>query len=235
MRYWLALASLLLPLSACSEERFVGRANLVFVENTALPPPTNADLSAQDRPYVIGPSDRLAVEVFGLTELSREVVVDASGQIALPLAGNITALGRTPIEIAEIVTQRLRERHVRDPQVIVNLTAPNSQTLTVDGAVEEPGIYPVVGRMTLMRAIARAKGVTEFARTNHVVVFRSVQNQRMAALYDLRSIRLGIYEDPDVYANDIVVVSDSEARRLFGQVLQASGALVAPIVAVLRP
>lgn len=235
MRYWLAFASVLLLSTGCAGPRWVGRPDLTYVENTALPPPTRQDLSAQDRMFVIGPSDQLNVDVFGLTDLSRQVQVDASGQIALPVAGGIAAVGRTPPELAEIIAQRLRERHVRNPQVTVTVAAANSQTLTVDGGVEEPGIYPVAGRMTLMRAIARAKGVTEFARTRHVVVFRTVQSQRMAALYDLQAIRLGAYEDPEVYANDIVVVSESEARRLFGQILQASGALTAPLVAVLRP
>jgi polysaccharide biosynthesis/export protein len=235
MRNWLALTGALLVVTGCSGPRFVGRPELTYVENTALPPPTRVDLSGQDRMFVIGPADQLRIDVFGLTDLSREVLVDAAGQITLPLAGAIPAAGRTPTELAGLIQQRLRERHVRDPLVTVSVTQPHSQVVTVDGAVTEPGMYPVTGRMTLMRAIARAKGVTEFARTRHVVVFRTVESQRMAALYDLSAIRLGAYEDPEVYANDIVVVSESEARRIFGQIVQASGAIAAPLVAIIRP
>jgi polysaccharide export outer membrane protein len=235
MRYWLAVAGLMLVLNGCSGPRFVGRPDLTIVQNSTLPPPTRADLSSQERAFVIGPLDQLAVDVFGLAELSRSVQVDASGQIFLPLAGGLPAAGRTPEELAGQIAARLRERHVRDPQVTVSIAQATSQSVTVDGAVDEPGIYPIVGRMTLMRAIARAKGVTEFAATNLVVVFRTVDHQRMAALYDLRAIRAGAYEDPEVYANDVVVVSESEARRLFNQILTASGAITAPLVAILRP
>jgi polysaccharide export outer membrane protein len=116
----------------------------------------------------------------------------------------------------------------------VNLTETVSQVITVDGEVTEPGVYPVVGRMTLMRAIARAKGLTEFARANHVVVFRQVGGQQMAALYDLRAIRQGLYDDPEVFANDVVTVGESRARRIFRDVIQSGGLLTAPIIALLQ-
>jgi len=230
----LIFVGLVLVLSGCASSRFVGRPDLVVAQNNVLPAPTRDDLGAPGRPYVIGPFDQLTVDVFGLTELSRTVQVDANGEIALPLAGRLQAGGRTPDELATEVSARLRERHVRNPLLTISVSQANSQLVTVDGAVQEPGLYPAIGGMTLMRAIARAKGVTEFAATNHVVVFRTVGNQRMAALYDLRAIRLGAYDDPQVYANDVVVVSESEARRLFSQILTASGALLAPVVTILR-
>ena len=73
----------------------------------------------------------------------------------------------------------------------VNLKETVSQVITVDGQVTEPGLYPVVGRMTLMRAVATAKGLSEFAKLNDVVVFRTVKGQKLAALYDLHAIRRG--------------------------------------------
>ncbi|WP_447411839.1 SLBB domain-containing protein, partial [Clostridium perfringens] len=79
-----------------------------------------------------------------------------------------------------------------------------AQTVAIDGQVNTPGLYPVVGRMTLMRAIASAKGLADFAQPSYVVVYRRVNNQEMAALYDLRAIRNGAYADPDIFANDIV-------------------------------
>ena len=116
----------------------------------------------------------------------------------------------------------------------MNLKETVSQVITVDGQVKEPGLYPVIGRMTLMRAIATAKGADEFAKLNDVVVFRTVSGQKMAALYNLKAIRRGFYDDPEVYANDVVVVGDSQARRLFKDALQIVPLLTTPLILLLR-
>ncbi|HYI64432.1 MAG TPA: polysaccharide biosynthesis/export family protein [Allosphingosinicella sp.] len=220
-------------LAGCASPRFVGRPDLTVVSNASLPVPGRS-ASPEGRDFLIGPFDRLAVDVFGVEALSRAVQVDARGQIALPLAGSLQAAGRTPEELGRAIEERLRGRYVREPRVAVNLTEAVSQTITVDGEVRQPGVYPAVGNMTLMRAIARAQGVTEYARQNHVVIFRRVEDRQMAGLYDLRAIRQGLYEDPPVFAHDTVLVGDSQARRLFRDLLQASGLLTAPLVAVLQ-
>ncbi len=106
--------------------------------------------------------------------------------------------------------------------------------ITVDGQVKQPGLYPVTGRMTLQRAVATARGLTEYANTNYVVVFRQVNNQEMAALYDLRAIRQGIYSDPEVFANDLVLVGEARGLRMFETLLQGAAVLVAPIVTLVR-
>jgi len=226
--------SVSLVATGCSTPRFVGRPDLQLVQGNALPPPTAADVTDQRRPHVIGPLDRLAIEVFGAAELSRTVQVDADGAISYPLIGALEAAGKTPAQVATEIEGRLRGRYVRNPQVSVNPTEIASQLITVSGSVQEPGIYPVVGRMTLLRAVARAKGTTEFANAQQVVIFRRVNNQDMAALYDMRAINQGLYEDPEVFANDVVMVGDSPGRRLFRDLIQGAGLLVAPLVAVLQ-
>lgn len=232
MRWCLLLP--LLVLSGCAGPKLAENGEVATVSRDALPPPTEADLTTGLRRTLLGPGDSVSVEVFGLTELSREVRVDSEGNIALPLAGTVNVSGRTPAEIATTVEERLRGNFVRDPRVTVGVTETVSQVLTVDGAVRRPGLYPVVGPMTLMRAIARAEGTSDYARTSHVVVFRTVEGQQMAALYDLRAIRLGAYKDPQVYTNDVVVVGDSPALRLFPTLLQTSGVLLSPLVALLN-
>jgi polysaccharide export outer membrane protein len=112
----------------------------------------------------------------------------------------------------------------------VTVSEAPGRVVTVDGQVVEPGLYPVIGRMTLMQAIARAKGASEFARLQEVVVFRTVGTQRMAALYNLSAIRRGIYEDPEIYANDVVIVGDSPATRLFRNLIQAAPLLTTPLI-----
>jgi len=214
--------------------RMEGNASLKVVRQQALPAPTAADLAALERPYLIGPFDKIVVDVFGVPELSKDVQADASGRISIPLVGTIDAAGQTPAELAGLIEQRLRDRFVRNPQVTVNLKETVSQVFTVDGQVKEPGLYPVIGHMSLMRAIATAKGTSEFARLEDVVVFRTVQNQRFAALYNLKAIRRGVYEDPEIFANDVVVVGNSQALRAFKDVLQILPTLTTPLVIALQ-
>ena len=211
----------------------VGRPGLTTVQQAEMPAPTRVDLAAPARPYVIGPFDRISVEVYGIDELRRDIEADAGGRISYPIAGSIEALGMTPTELEVAISERLRG-YVRDPHVTVNLIETVNNLVTVEGQVREPGHYPVVGRMTLMRAVASAKGLGEFARIREVVVFRTVQGQHYGALYDLGAIQRGAYADPEIFANDIVIVGDSPSRRFMRDLLQAAPVLVAPLIAVLQ-
>lgn len=209
-------------------------SNVQVVNDDSLPAPTRIDLFEQNRPYLIGPFDKLTIDVFGVEELSaKEVQVDAGGRLSFPLAGVVEAAGHTPGELEDDIEARLRGRYVRDPQVTVNLKETVSQVITVDGQVKEPGLYPVIGRMTLMRAVATAKGASEFAKLDDVVIFRKVNGQEMAALYNLKAIRRGAYDDPEVFANDVVVVGDSQGKRLFKDLIQAAPGFLGPLVILL--
>jgi polysaccharide export outer membrane protein len=223
-------------LSACAGQPPIQSSPSVQVVSASeLPPPARTDLFANERPYLIGPFDKLRIDVFGLPELTnRTVQVDASGRISFPLAGVVEVSGKAPIEVADALAVALRSAHVRDPQVTVNLEETVSQVVTIDGEVREPGLFPVVGHMTLMRAVARARGLGEFADQKDVVVFRTVNGQRMAALYNLRAIRRGVYADPEIFANDVVVVGDSQARRLFRDVTAAASLLTTPLIIALQ-
>lgn len=208
---------------------------LTVLENsTSLPPPVRQDLTAADRPALIGPLDTIEVDVFSVPELGRELQVDASGRIAMPLIGTIDARGTTAEELARMIDAELRARHVRNPQVTVNIKNSVSQVATVDGQVTEPGLYPVTNQMTLMRVVASAKGLNEFARTDDIVILRTVDGQRMAGLYNLAAIRRGAYDDPAIYANDIIIVGDSPQRRLFRDFVSLAPLLAAPLIAILQ-
>src|SRR3546814_3002472 len=126
--------------------------------------------------------------------------VDASGLISMPLVGTVDPRNKTADELARTIEDSLQGRYVRNPQLTVNIKSSVSQVVTVDGEVKEPGLYPVTNQMTLMRVIASAKGLSEFAKQEQVVILRTVNNQRMAGLYDISAIRLGAYADPPVYA-----------------------------------
>lgn len=230
MRKFVLLA-VLLTLSACLGGRpQIGGPGVEVVRAGSLPVPDANDVLAANRSDVIGAFDKLSIDIFGLPDLSqKEIQVDAGGKIAVPLVGSLSAGGRTTSEVAEAIEQGLRKAHVRDPRVAVNMVETVSRVVTVDGEVKQPGIYPVTGQMSLMRAVARAQGLSEFARQQDVLVFRTVNNQRLVGVYDLRAIRAGTYEDPPVYANDVVVVGDSPARRTFRTLVEGA-ALLSPLV-----
>jgi len=196
-----------------------------------LPPPERVDLLANNRPYLIGPFDRLTVDVFGIEDLSKiEIQVDASGRLSFPLAGTIDAAGRTPGELEAAIAERLRGRYIRDPQVTVNLKETVSQVVTVDGEVGSPGLYPVIGKMTLLRAVAVAKGAKEFARLDDVVILRTVEGQKLGAIYNLKAIRQGVYPDPEVFANDVVIVGNDGAARARRDAITALPSLLGTLI-----
>lgn len=227
---------LALSLSGCAgPQALQSTARLTVVQNEAsLPAPQRTDLTAADRPSLIGPLDTLQVDVFNVPELSREMQVDSSGRISMPLVGTVDARGKTASELADAIEATLRGRYVRNPDVTINIKSSVSQVVTIDGQVIEPGLYPVTNQMTLLRAIASAKGLSEFARQEDVVILRTVGGQKMAGLYNIDAIRRGTYDDPAIYANDVVVVGDSPQRRLFRDFVSLAPLLAAPLIAVVN-
>lgn len=213
---------------------FTAGQHLSLAQGTELPPPESVDPVTGAFDYRIGPFDKLVITVHGMDDLKQELQVDGSGRIGFPLIGQLVAQGKTPGELAAAIEAGLRSGYIRNPQVTVNLDEMVSQVITVDGQVREPGQYPVTSPLTLMRAVARAKGTTEYARLQDVVVFRTVRDREMAALYNLEAIRRGAYPDPAVYPADVVVVGDSPARRMFQTLIQAGGLLMTPVIAVLN-
>jgi polysaccharide export outer membrane protein len=232
----LLVAGLLLPLVGCASGSLSVRPSpeLAVVRGQALPMPEANDTTPGSTDYVIGPLDKLSISVVGLPELSRdEVLVDAAGNVGVPLAGTLRAGGLSPTQLAANIAEGLRARKVRDPQVSVTMAEIVSQVVAVEGEVKKPGIFPMEGRMTLLRALAKVEGPTEFARTNEILIFRTVGGQRLVGVYDLRALRSGTYADPQVFANDLIVVGDSPRRRVFKTLIEGA-ALLSPLVYILQ-
>ena len=228
------LTGSLLFLAGCASSAGpIGGAAVRPVESAALPAPSPTDYAEATRPYYVGPNDRLSIDVFGVPELARKVQVDAAGRLSLPLVGSVEAAGKTPGELAQDVEGRLRP-FIKNPQVTINLDESSAHLVTVDGQVMTPGMFPVAGRLTLIRAVAVAGGTSEFAKLEDVIVFRKVGGQSYAALYNLKAIRRGNYEDPDIYPNDVIIVGDSPQRRLFRDLIQVAPLLTTPLVLLLQ-
>ncbi|HEX2812372.1 MAG TPA: polysaccharide biosynthesis/export family protein [Sphingopyxis sp.] len=205
-----------------------------------LPEPEATDVVRSTRLAFIGPFTELRVEVFGVPDMQRDIMTDGKGNFAFPLVGSVAAAGKTPGDVSEEIRQKLAARYIRDPQVTVNFKSTlnplsiQSMSVTVDGQVNKAGAYPVVGRVTLMRAVALAGGTNEFAKLQDVVVFRDVGNQKYVGIYNLEGIRRGNYPDPEIFPNDVVIVGDSPARRRFKDILAVVPAFLSPIILLAR-
>lgn len=213
----------------------VSSPTVTAIQSSELPIPLANDSKSNAQAYRIGAFDKLLISVYGLQELTlKEIQTDVSGRISVPLAGSVQAGGLTPAELEGEIAARLKAAYVRDPKVTVNLMQASSENVTVDGQVQKPGVYPVLARMTLMQAVASASGITEDAKLDDVVVFRTVEGKRYAALYNMKAIRRGAYEDPQIYPQDIVIVGESSARRMFRDFIQLVPLLTTPIIVSLQ-
>lgn len=167
----------------------------------------------------LGPGDVVNVHVFGVDSLSGDLTVDQTGQINMPLIGGVAAAGRTPVQLGQDLTLKLGERYLASPQVNVTVKTSVPKTVTVEGAVSTPGIYPVGAQTSLIQTIAMARGTTEDANSKQVIVFRQINGERQAAAFDLTTIRKGTDPDPAIYPNDTVVVIGSRNQRDFRNIL----------------
>jgi polysaccharide export outer membrane protein len=183
---------------------------------TPLPAPDTTSASgayegASD--YRIGAQDLLQISVFGIDDLSQTVRVNSNGQISLPLIGAVVAGGRTVPELEADIAAKLKQGYLQDPQVSVFIQEFASQRITLEGAINRPGIFPLTGRTTLLQAIAMAGGVDDkVADLKGVVVFRQIDGKRMGAVFDLAQVRDGTMPDPQIYGDDIIVVEQSGSK-----------------------
>ena len=217
-------AVLLASLAACAHKPIDLPSGQEAYERFPVNPP------AAQRLYRIGSFDTISATVFQEPDLSiKSVQVDAGGTIVMPLIGPVQASGRSTEELAAEITQRL-DRYIVSPQVVVVVDSSATQHVTVSGAVTEPGVYEIRGRSTLLDALARAKGTDRVARLEDVVIFRTINGQRMGALFNVAQIERGESPDPEVLGSDTIIVGLSNVKAAWRDILVA-----APLIAIFRP
>lgn len=222
----LACVVMVLALASCASDGMrdvrEGRAKMVETTETLGPPDTTKPDGTYEgiSDYRVGPQDVISIEVFNLSELNRTVRVNSKGMISLPLLGPIRAAGKTVPELEAEVTAMLEKDFLQNPQVTMFVSQFTSQRITIEGAVRSPGIFPLSGKTTLLQAIVIAGGVNEYANPRGIIIFRVIDGKRMAAVFDLRMIRGGNAEDPQVFGDDLIVVDESGSKSAFRDLLR---------------
>ena len=140
--------------------------------------------------YSIGPKDLLEIKVFELPELNQTVRVSEEGSITLPLLGNVKVEGMTKDTVESTLKRLLEKKWLKNAQVSVFIKEYQSKQVAVIGAVENPGMYELVGRLNLLQVISQAGGFRENA-SDEIFVLREGNNGMAATLaIDLEELML---------------------------------------------
>lgn len=212
----LALLSCM-ALAACSGDRRAAPGPYGPVADAALgQSPFSADIPSD---YRLGPNDVVQLKVYGEPDLSFErLSISQRGTVNLPFVGEARASGLTTAEMAREL-RGLLGRHLREPQISVNLVEYGSQRVIVEGSVARAGVFTAQPGMTLLGALALAGGPDRLAKVRQIVVIRTDPEGRSLALFDLRAMRAGKMIDPVLQANDRVVVGTSGLSRAYQDLL----------------
>jgi polysaccharide export outer membrane protein len=109
----------------------------------------------------------------------------------------------------------LGKEYLVNPQVSVSVASSVSQNVTVEGDVNQPGVYAINGTETLLTALAQAQSPTDVAKLNQVVIFRNINGKRAGAVFDVEAIREGRVPDPEVLGGDVIVVGFDRVKGAF--------------------
>src|SRR5579859_7325119 len=167
-----AVACLLTPRGAAAQQRL---ATAPPARVAASAPAARAggtdDKGVVTPEYLLGPGDKLRIEVYKDPQMSQSVQIRPDGKVTLPLVGDLEASGRTPVELRDTVTRALRE-YMNNPVVTVIVVEATTATAYVVGGVTHPGAVPVLGHLTVLQALAMAGGLTDFADRKNIRVLR---------------------------------------------------------------
>lgn len=172
--------------------------------------------------YQLRPADVISVNVFREPDFSLDAVrVGVGGNISVPMIGTIEVAGLTTEQLEQQLRQRLSTAGLRDPMVSVNVAEYASHLVTVDGAVENPGVYDFQPGARLSSAIALANGTSRVADSELIAVFRETPEGLQVARFDLKQINQGTMLDPVLQPSDRVFVGTDGLAQAQQDLLQS--------------
>jgi polysaccharide export outer membrane protein len=164
--------------------------------------------------YMIGPGDRLQVFVWRNPDISATVPVRPDGKISTPLVEDMTAVGKTPSELARDI-EAVLEEYIRSPQVniiVEGFVGTFGEQIRVVGQAAEARALPYRDRMTLLDVMIEVGGLTEFAAGNRARVVRQLEasgtEEIRVRLNDLMN-RGDIGQNILMRPGDVVIIPES--------------------------
>jgi polysaccharide export outer membrane protein len=162
---------------------------------------------AAEADYQIGPEDVLEISVWGEETLQRTVLVRPDGGISFPLAGDLRAAGKTPEELRQELTNRIK-KYIPEPFVTVSVSEVAGYQIYVLGQVNNPGQYLVGRYVDVLQALTLAGGLTPFASENNITIRRRQNGKEVVLPFSYSAAKQGQDSPQNVIlqSGDTVVV-----------------------------
>lgn len=190
---------------------------------------------------LVGVGDQIFVTVFGQPDMSAEVAVNDNEQVTLSLIGTLKVGGLAPPAIEKLIAQRLKDgEYLRNPQVSVQVRQVRSQMISVLGEVARPGRFPILGKLTVLEALATAGGLSPRAdrtvsllRRNSVKGGTSERQEIPIRLDQLSDAGRGDL-DIELKNDDVVFVAPQKMFYIHGEVRRPGAYPMEPDLNVMR-
>jgi polysaccharide export outer membrane protein len=160
-----------------------------------------------DDAYRVKPGDELNVSVWGEENLNQPVLIRPDGGFSFPLAGDLSANGKTVEEIRVEISERLAQ-FIPNLVATVTVTAINGNRIYVIGQVRTPGTYIMNPRLDVMQALSVAGGTTPFAKLDEITILRRAADEQTVLRFSFSDVSRGRNLDQNVVleSGDVVVV-----------------------------
>jgi polysaccharide biosynthesis/export protein len=163
---------------------------------------------AHDASFIIGNDDVLAISVWKEPDLTKSIPVRSDGKISLPLVGEVQAAGKTPLQLENDISEKLKG-YITAPEVNVIVQQVNSRKFNILGEVGRPGSYSLTASMTIVDAIADAGGFKDFAKKSGIYVLRKgADGQQVKLNFNYKEFIKGKNTDKNIKIepNDTIIV-----------------------------
>jgi polysaccharide biosynthesis/export protein len=217
-----------------------GAPALIPAESPAhFPMPQRSNQTADT--YTLGPGDHIVIRAVNVEEIdNKPIVIDARGNVDLPVVGRIEAAGLSQEQLEDVIKTRLRKFLV-DPDVSVSLAEMHSQPISVLGSVQTPGVHQLQGQKTLFEVLSLAGGLRPDAG-NRVKITRRLEwgriplpdaaddstGQFSVASVDVKNIMSATNPADNILIkpNDVVSVPKGDIIYVIGAVKKPGGFLM---------
>jgi polysaccharide biosynthesis/export protein PslD len=186
----------------------LGTASMVAAGQRPVSP---APAPLEPSPYRVRVGDVLEITFFGPAELNQNRTVGPDGEIQLTLIGPVKVVGRTVPDLVEELTERYRPEVVK-PEITVNVSQFSGMKVYVGGEVNQAGMLPYHGGLTIVQAIMQAGGFKDTARLTQVVLIRKgEQGEPIGSMVNVKKVLHGadFKLDARLQPSDIVFVPRS--------------------------